>query len=287
MAQGADVETSQEPQEPNEAVEPNTRNEPAAEAEPTPEPAAEAPTEDQPEAQEVEAEQRTLPVALPELDQRLALLEGIVYAADEPVTLDQLVEGLELPRDVLEADLARLIEDARKDHRGVEIRKVAGGYKMFTKAEHHEAVRKFVKTMRPKLKLSLPALETLAVIAYKQPVTVPEIQAVRGVNASGVIHTLLKHKLIANAGRKKVVGKPMMYKTTREFLVQFGLDDLAELPNLKELEELSRAAFGEDEAEVEESVQSPPDESSVDEAVAAAEEEAERTAAEAEEASEC
>ena len=250
---------------------------------------ARGPDGTQPEVQAVEAEQQSLPVALPEPDQRLALLEGIVYAAEEPVTLDQLVAGLELPRDVLEADLARLIEETRKDHRGVEVRKVAGGYKMFTKAEHHEAVRKFVKTLRPKLKLSLPALETLAVIAYKQPVTMPEIQAVRGVNASGVIHTLLKHKLIANAGRKKVVGKPMMYKTTREFLVQFGLDDLTELPNLKELEELSRAAFGEDDAGVDDERQLPLIESVVDEAVAAAQEEADETAekaADAEEASE-
>jgi segregation and condensation protein B len=118
---------------------------------------------------------------------------------------------------------------------------------MFTKAQHHEAIRGFVKTLRPKLRLSLPALETLAVVAYKQPVTVPEIQAIRGVNAGGVIHTLLNHKLINTAGRKKVIGRPMQYKTTKEFLVQFGLNDLSELPNLKELEELSRAALGEGE----------------------------------------
>jgi segregation and condensation protein B len=117
---------------------------------------------------------------------------------------------------------------------------------MFTKAEHHDAVRGFVKSLQTKVRLSLPALETLSVIAYKQPITLPEIQAIRGVNAGGVVHTLLKHKLIATAGRKKVVGKPMQYKTTRDFLVQFGLDNLAELPNLKELEELSRAALGED-----------------------------------------
>jgi segregation and condensation protein B len=118
---------------------------------------------------------------------------------------------------------------------------------MFTKPEHHEAVRGFVKTLKPKLKLSLPALETLAVIAYKQPVTIPEIQAIRGVNVAGVISTLLNRKLISTAGRKKVIGKPMLYKTTKEFLLQFGLADVSELPNLKELEELSRAAFGEGE----------------------------------------
>ena len=102
-------------------------------------------------------------------------------------------------------------------------------------------------TLRPKFKLSLPALETLSVIAYKQPVTIPEVQAVRGVNVGGVIHTLLNRKLIGTAGRKKVIGRPMMYKTTKEFLVQFGLSDLSELPNLKELEELSRGALGEGE----------------------------------------
>src|SRR5690606_16952190 len=148
----------------------------------------------------------------------------------------------------------------------------------------HEAVRKFVKTLRPKLRLSLAALETLAVIAYKQPVTLPEIQAVRGVNASGVIHTLLKYKLVATAGRKKVIGKPMMYKTTREFLVQFGLDDVTELPNLKELEELSRAAFGDDDEEALAEQQLPLSEAAVDEAVAEArEEQAEKEANEPEE----
>ena len=146
---------------------------------------------------------------------------------------------------MLQADLEQLAAETQAAARGIEIRKVAGGYKMFTKAEHHEAIRQFVKTLRPKLRLSLPALETLAVIAYKQPVTVPEIQAIRGVNAGGVIHTLLNHKLITTAGRKKVIGRPMQYKTTKEFLVQFGLNDLSELPNLKELEELSRAALGE------------------------------------------
>lgn len=250
MAPSADVDTSQQQVE-------------------APQP--EAQTQTQPENQD--AEQQVLPVAVPEPEQRLALLEGIIYAAEEPVTLEQLVEGLEIPAEILTEDLARLVESTAKADRGVEVRKVAGGYKMFTKAEHHEAVRKFVKTLRPKLKLSLPALETLAVIAYKQPVTMPEIQAVRGVNASGVIHTLLKHKLVATAGRKKVIGKPMMYKTTREFLVQFGLDDVSELPNLKELEELSRAAFGDEDEEAIEEQQLPLSEAAVDEAVAEAQQE--------------
>jgi len=126
---------------------------------------------------------------------------------------------------------------------GVSIREVAGGYKMATKPEHHEAVRNFVKSLKPALKLSLPALETLAVIAYKQPVTGPEIQEIRGVQGSGVLKTLLERKLIAVAGRKNVIGKPMLYKTTKDFLIQFGLKDLSELPTLKEFEEIRRMAL--------------------------------------------
>lgn len=193
-----------------------------------------------------DAAQAVLPGTLPDEAERLALIEAVVYVAEEPLQPTQIAEGLGLPLDVVTADIAKLIESYKNPARGIEIRNVAGGCKMFTKAEHHDAVRSFVKSLQAKLRLSLPALETLSVVAYKQPITLPEIQAIRGVNAGGVVHTLLKHKLIATAGRKKVVGKPMQYKTTREFLVQFGLDNLAELPNLKELEELSRAALGED-----------------------------------------
>ncbi len=196
-----------------------------------------------------ETEQAALPVTVPDEDERLALLEAIVYVAEDPVGADQIAEALGFPVDTVRGDLERLVESYKPERRGLEVRQVAGGFKMFTKAQHHDAVRKFVKLLQPKLKLSPPALETLAVVAYKQPITLPEIQAIRGVNASGVVHTLLKHKLISTAGRKKVVGKPMMYKTTREFLVQFGLNDLTELPNLKELEELSRAALGEEDEE--------------------------------------
>lgn len=224
------------------------------------------------------------PAVIPSEGERLALLEAIIYVTEEPLTADQIAGGLALPREVVEGDLNRLVEQYTAVHRGIEVRKVAGGYKMYTKAEHHEAVRVFVKNVQPKLKLSKPAFETLAVIAYKQPITVPEIQAIRGVNASGTIHTLLKHKLITSAGRKKVVGKPMMYKTTREFLVQFGLDDLNELPNLKEFEELSRAALGDEEPEGE--IEPPPtaEGEAPPEAELAAAEEAAEDKAEAEEA---
>ena len=190
-------------------------------------------------------EQQNLSIVIPGELERRALLEAIIYVAEEPLTLEQIASGLELPIDIVQRDLDALAAETAQPGRGIEVRAVAGGYKISTKAQHHEAVRKFVKTLRPKLKLSLPALETLAVIAYKQPVTLPEVQAVRGVNASATIHTLLNHKLVTTAGRKQVIGKPIQYKTTKEFLVQFGLNDLAELPNLKELEELSRAALGE------------------------------------------
>jgi segregation and condensation protein B len=201
----------------------------------------------EPQADQEDATQPLLPNLLPNPAERRALLEAIVYVAEEPLTAAQIAEGLGLPEEMIQGDLAQLAAETQAATRGIEVRQVAGGYKMFTKAEHHEAIRQFVKTLRPKLRLSLPALETLAVVAYKQPVTVPEIQAIRGVNAGGVIHTLLNHKLITTAGRKKVIGRPMQYKTTKDFLVQFGLNDISELPSLKELEELSRAALGEGE----------------------------------------
>ena len=190
------------------------------------------------------SEQQTLPVVTPDAAERRSLLEAIIYVAEEPLAAKQIAEGLDLDPEQVKADLDALIEEYRTSERGIEIREVAKGYKISTKPEHHDAVRKFVKTLQPKLKLSLPALETLSVIAYKQPVTLPEIQAVRGVNSNAVIHTLLNRKLVATAGRKHVMGRPMQYKTTKEFLVQFGLKDLTELPTLKELEELGRAALG-------------------------------------------
>lgn len=175
-----------------------------------------------------------------------AVVEAIVYVAEEPVTVEQIAKALEgvSQQDVRRALLA-LLEEYRREERGIEIREVAGGYKMFTKPEHHEAVRQFVKSLTPPLKLSLAALETLATIAYRQPITLPEIQAIRGVNAVGVLKTLLDKKLITTAGRKNVIGRPIFYKTTKEFLVQFGLNSLQELPSIEEFEELARAAIGE------------------------------------------
>src|SRR5437016_2053686 len=176
-----------------------------------------------------------------------AVLEAIIYVAEEPLTLAQIAAALGQPADRIQELLDQLVAEFEQAGHGIAIREVAGGYKMATKAEHHDAVRDFVKSLNPPLKLSLPALETLAVIAYKQPVTGPEILEIRGVQGGGVMKTLLDRKLIAVAGRKNVIGKPILYKTTKEFLIQFGLKDLSELPSLKEFEEIKRMAFGENE----------------------------------------
>ena len=199
------------------------------------------------------------------------MLEAIVYVAEEPLTLEQIAGGLQLPQDVVKSDLDAMISEYIQPTRGIEIRMIAGGYKIQRRPEHHEGVRGFVKTLRPRLKLSLPALETVAVIAYKQPITVPEIQAIRGVNVTGVIHTLLNRKLITTAGRKKVIGKPMLYRTSKEFLIQFGLKDLSELPSLKEFEELSRGILDEGEEDAPPEEHAGTDEAAPGEVTAAAE----------------
>jgi segregation and condensation protein B len=177
-----------------------------------------------------------------------AVLEAIVYVTEDPLSAAQIADALGEPRDRVEKLLEILVAEFDRPEHGVTIREVAGGYKMGTKAEHHERVRAFVKSLRSPLKLSLPALETLAVIAYKQPVTGPEILEIRGVQGGGVLKTLLDRKLIATAGRKNVIGKPMLYKTTKEFMMQFGLKDLSELPTLKEFEDIRRLAVSDETA---------------------------------------
>ena len=211
-------------------------------------------------------------------------LEALIYAAEEPISLDQLVallkddllamkasaseqQSTEPPaaapvagskrsqekseraelRALLRPILEELASDYASDNHGIEVRQVAGGYRMSTKPEHHDVVRAFAKSQKPPVRLSLQALETLAVIAYKQPVTVPEISEIRGVDASGVIGTLIDRKLITTAGRKAVVGRPMLYKTTKDFLLRFGLKDLNELPSVEEFEKL---AAGEQQGEL-------------------------------------
>ena len=178
-----------------------------------------------------------------------AVLEAIVYVTEEPLTKAQIAGALGRPPELIEKLLAELAAEYERPEHGLTIREVAGGYKMATKPEHHEAVRAFVKSLKPPLKLSLAALETLAVIAYKQPVTGPEVMEIRGVQGAGVMKTLLERKLIAAAGRKNVIGKPVLYKTTKEFLIQFGLRDVSELPTLKEFEEIRRMSIPDVEPE--------------------------------------
>jgi segregation and condensation protein B len=184
-----------------------------------------------------------------------AKLEAIIYAAETPITLDQIVQlvndsavqdGAANDAEVksrVRSVLEELVADYGAAHRGIEVRQVAGGYRMSTKPEHHDVVRAFAKSLKPPIRLSLPALETLAVIAYKQPVTVPEINDIRGVDSSGVIATLLDRKLVTTAGRKAVIGRPILYKTTKEFLLRFGLNDVSELPSMEEFEKLVAEAF--------------------------------------------
>ena len=189
-------------------------------------------------------------------------LEAIIYAADEPATLEQLASVLGEEKHIVRAVLDELVASYATDERGVEIRAVAGGYRVYTKPQHHDLVRRFIKSLRPPLRLTMPALETLAVIAYKQPVTLPEIQEIRGVNCAGVIETLLEKRLITTAGRKPVIGRPILYRTSKDFLMRFGLGDIDELPSLKEFEALAREALGTDdgiavEAEMSEAGEAP------------------------------
>ena len=187
-----------------------------------------------------------------------AQLEAIIYAAETPITLEQMTglvketivaEGVTDDSEIksrVRSGLEELVGEYGSPSHGIEIRQVAGGYRMSTKPEQHEVVRAFAKSLKPPIRLSLPALETLAVIAYKQPVTVPEINDIRGVDSGGVIGTLLDRKLITTAGRKQVIGRPILYKTTKEFLMRFGLKDVNELPSMEEFEKLVAESFQEE-----------------------------------------
>jgi segregation and condensation protein B len=193
-----------------------------------------------------------------------SVLEAIIYAADEPATIEQLAGAIGEEKHVVRAALDELVASYASDERGIEIRAVAGGYRYYTKPQHHDAVRRFIKSLRPPVRLTMPALETLAVIAYKQPVTQPEVQEIRGVNCAGVIETLLEKRLITTAGRKQVIGRPILYRTAKEFLVRFGLSAVDELPSLKEFEALAREALGTDDGVAE---PAPGEEAVVDEAL--------------------
>jgi segregation and condensation protein B len=215
------------------------------------------------QAVEPEAEQIALTGLAPEQSDPATAPEppspqsGDTPASEEPSVAAEAAEGDEKKaarlrdrrvRQYLQQVLNELIADYANSERGMEIREIAGGYRMATKPEYHDAVRGFVKSLKPPMKLSLQALETLAVIAYKQPVTAPEVSEIRGVDSGGVLGGLVSRKLITTAGRKPVIGRPILYKTTKEFLLRFGLKDVNDLPSMEEFEKMA-GELAESEAE--------------------------------------
>jgi len=221
------------PEEPGEAAEAEAAAKPAAE----PASAAEAGSEAEVETTEPATE------ASAATAESVEAVDPAVAAKLEAKQRDREVKA------ILRQILDELISDYEADDRGIEIREIAGGYRMATKPSSHDAVRLFVKSLKPPLKLSLPALETLAVIAYKQPITAPEVSEIRGVESGGVLGSLMARKLIATAGRKQVIGRPILYKTTKEFLLRFGLKDLNELPSMEEFEKMAAVEIDEMEPE--------------------------------------
>ena len=169
----------------------------------------------------------------------VSIVEALVFVSDEPLTVKTIADVLEEDRETIEAAVEELKQEYEQREGGLQLREIAGGWQIATRTEYHEEIRKFLKT-RPSAKLSLAALETLAVIAYKQPVTVPEILEIRGVQSASAIKTLLDKKLITAKGRKEAVGRPMMYGTSKDFLLQFGLKDLSELPSIEDFEDLAQ-----------------------------------------------
>src|SRR5256885_13708361 len=167
----------------------------------------------------------------------VALVEALIFVADEPITSRVIAEVLNEDKGSIEAAVEELRREYEARESGLQIREIAGGYQIATRTEFHEEIRAFLKT-RPSAKLSLASLETLAVIAYKQPVTVPEILEIRGVQSATSIKTLLDKRLIVAKGRKETVGRPMQYGTSKDFLIQFGLKDLSELPSIEDFEDL-------------------------------------------------
>jgi segregation and condensation protein B len=168
------------------------------------------------------------------------VIEALLFVSEEPLPFKQLVKVLgEVPDIDVQAALDELVKEYDERQGGLEIREIAGGWRISTRPQHHEFIRKYLKS-RPTARLSLPALETLAVIAYKQPITIPEILEIRGVSSSSAIKTLLEKRLIVTKGRKETVGRPMMYGTSRDFLMQFGMKDLTELPSMEDFEDLAQ-----------------------------------------------
>ena len=170
--------------------------------------------------------------------ERAAVIEALIFVSDEPLSVKAIADVLKEDKEVIGETVKALAEEFNGRSGGLQLREVAGGWQFATLPEYHEHVRAFLKT-RPSAKLTIASLETLAVIAYRQPVTVPEILEIRGVQSPSSIKTLLDKKLIVAKGRKDTVGRPMMYGTSKEFLLQFGLKDLSELPSVEDFHDLS------------------------------------------------
>lgn len=176
------------------------------------------------------------------IDELKSLCEALIFVADEPISAQTISQITGESQQLVSAAIKQLANEYRERGSGLQIRQIAGGWEITTKPEYHEYIRAFLKT-KPSAKLSVAALETLAVIAYKQPVTVAEILEIRGVQSASAIKTLLEKKLIMAKGRKDTVGKPMTYGTSKEFLIQFGLKDLSELPSIDDFQDLVRGTF--------------------------------------------
>lgn len=170
--------------------------------------------------------------------ERAAVIEALIFVSEEPLSAKAIADVLNEDKEVINDTLAALAQEFNGRNGGLQLREVAGGWQFATRPEYHEHVRAFLKT-RPSAKLTIASLETLAVIAYRQPVTVPEILEIRGVQSPSAIKTLLDKKLIVAKGRKDTIGRPMMYGTSKEFLLQFGLKDLSELPSVEDFHDLS------------------------------------------------
>jgi segregation and condensation protein B len=167
-----------------------------------------------------------------------SIVESLIFVADEPINAKLIADVTEIDRDTVENAIKDLAREYDERPGGLQLREIAGGWQIATKPEHHEQIRAYLKS-KPSAKLSLASLETLAVIAYRQPVTVPEILEIRGVQSPSAIKTLLDKRLIVAKGRKETVGRPMMYGTSKEFLIQFGLKDLTELPSIEDFQDLA------------------------------------------------
>jgi len=170
-----------------------------------------------------------------------AIVESLIFVAEEPVSAKTIAEVIDVDRAAVESAIQDLEKDYQARPGGLQLREIAGGWQIATRPEHHEHIRAYLKS-KPSAKLSLASLETLAVIAYRQPVTVPEILEIRGVQSPSAIKTLLDKRLIVAKGRKETVGRPMMYGTSKEFLIQFGLKDLTELPSIEDFQDLAGGA---------------------------------------------